>query len=159
MNERNNRRFRGDSRFVIENVEAWRKRYTRKKRTSPKGKRFQKGQRVGGPVRGRKKSPAERRVVSRRIGLRRCGVFRRSLILYRCHREEYAYSWDTPRLINVGLLVIRLKCAFLERCFKRNTRPVTPPGRSVHTSCTRASISRIRDFILAAARGFIYRKK
>lgn len=67
----------------------------------------------------------------RNVGLRRCGVFRRSLILYRCHREEYTYSWDTPRLINVGLLVIRLKCAFLERCFKRNTRPVTPPGRGM----------------------------
>lgn len=42
--------------------------------------------RAAGPVRGRKKkSTAERRS-------RRCGVFRRSLILYRCHREEHAYS-------------------------------------------------------------------
>lgn len=105
----------------------------------------------------RQRNVALRRVASRRVGLRRCGVFRRSLILYRCHREEYAYSWDTPRLINVGLLVIRLKCAFLERCFKRNTRPVTPPGRdTVHA---RGPISRTRYFIPVAARGFIYRKK
>lgn len=113
----------------------------------PEGKWFEKGQRRGGPVRGK----SRRQNASRRIGLRRCGVFRRSLILYRCHREEYAYSWDTPRLINVGLLVIRLKCAFLERCFKRNTRPVTPPGRGTVRARARAPISRTRCFIPAAA--------
>lgn len=49
------------------------KRFTRKKRSS-KGKLFQKGHRVGGPVRGRKKSPAERRVASVFVGAEYSGV-------------------------------------------------------------------------------------
>lgn len=83
----------------------------------------------------------------RNVTLSFVGVFRRSLILYRCHREKHAYSWDTPRLINVGLLVIRLKCAFLGRCFKHNPRPVTPPGRPRRWYIRAAPISRTRYFI------------
>lgn len=139
------RRFITKRRGVAETLsERGRGRGEKKKRVSREND-FEKGSGAGRvPFAGGKSPAAERRFVR---ASQRCGVFWRSLILYRCHREEHAYSWDTPRLINVGLLVIRLKCAFLERCFKRNPRPVTPPR-------TRAPISRTTIYFISLRRRY-----